>query len=211
MVTELYPPGLNHAELHKSTGDMDLGDLWPQDAPMAEGLYVRKTVTGDDEYGFSRFITISEEGCALVDNALSGLVVMGIHEAGDLSGGLAIFSGLNVWALAYEEATLSGGAWGCIAAFQYHPASTVDLRHGLWVQHSVSGRTMQSVLMMEVAGGGATHLIEMGGSGVTNFAALPDNDVIAGDTKNPGTTLGFIRVLVGASERYIQLYSVAPS
>ncbi|GAJ13732.1 unnamed protein product, partial [marine sediment metagenome] len=64
MVTELYPPGLNHAAMHESTGDMPLPDIDINlDTAVLKGRFATMTLAGayidlPEEYEYTDLMRI---------------------------------------------------------------------------------------------------------------------------------------------------------
>jgi hypothetical protein len=74
-------------------------------------------------------------------------------------------------------------------------------------------RAYQNMASQTVTGDVVPIRVDAAGSTLawTTFAKLPDDGQISKSTTNPSTAAGYIKVKIGSSVRYIQLYSTTPS
>ena len=183
MDTDLYPPGLNHADLHISTGDMPL------------------------------------EIVDVVKSAVAGASLVSIHGKASVPAGIDTGSG-TVKGLHIEVEVLATGVAGgridALKAEVYCPTGSsmgADVA-GLHISNFIQVQPTGSYEMARFEENGGITVEDIIGAYVTGdvnyFICLQPGSNTAwdrtGDKATPLTEQGWLRVWVGGSDRYIQLY-----
>lgn len=220
MVT-LYPPGLDHAELHATTGDMPLSDQ-----PVTfENIIVAMTTA----VAYARAVDVTITSTATSGEALA---IHAVTIANNLSGDLELCALVGIARVSAGIDTGTGKIRGGRLRFEALAGSTVggiatglhiDLRgeagvtwssnvFGIHIQSHMQtiGATAQMIRLEENGGVAWDHLIAAhfgAGSDCEYFFYSPSNLSGWQNSGNITTkaTAGWLRLVV-AGERYIQLY-----
>lgn len=205
MVTELYPPGLNHAAMHVSTGDMPLTE---EDEPFTLAFTSTAAVPAD---AFTITATQMGEGGAL--NGLTINSIAGADDVGNVHGfevNASIAAGVAAGGRLYggyiilsdgEGSSIASDAYGLRIMSMLNEPVTGDL--GILRLELNGDETAISVI--ETAGTNAEYFLRFHQTGVDGWSATGD--------KSTGDSLGargWLKVRVANFDRYVQLYGLAP-
>jgi len=193
-MSELYPPGLNHAEMHLSTGDMPLSalDLKFKSLTVEPGRLMVELEGGVDIDYFHKFKSTSTDALALVDKVMAGIVAQCQMSEGAVGGALSRISAIHGYLEVYN-AGISGGARSALVTLQTLGAG---------------GQTIDAGLDILAAGQTVTDLIRLTSGTIVNVMQLP---VIAGvvDASESGASAaqaGYLKIDVAGVPKYIRIY-----
>jgi len=187
-MTELYPPGLDHAEMHVSTGDMPLSASGrPMSVELEGGV--------DIDY-YHKFKVTSTDELALVDKVMAGIVAQASMQEGSVSGGLSRISAIHGYLDVYN-AGISGGARSALATLQTLGAG---------------GQTIDAGVDILAAGQTVTDLIRLTSGTIVNvLQSVAVANVVNSAKTGTGTITGYLKVNIGGTDRWIYLYTAAPA
>lgn len=198
-MVELYPPGLNHAELHLSTGDMPLSalDLKFKSLTVEPGRVQVELEGGVDIDYFHKFKVTSTDDLALVDKVMAGIVAQCAFSEGAVSGSLSRISAIHGYLEVYN-AGISGGARSALATLQTLGAG---------------GQTVDVGLDFLTAGQTVTDLIRCSGD-IGHVMHLSEVADVVNSSKTGGGALtpkGYLKISIAGTIRYINLFENVPA
>lgn len=222
-MSELYPPGLNHAGLHVSTGDMPLTDkeitfasivvalTTALASQIAAEISIISTAETGEAMGVQITATQSGAGGALA--ALDVTAIGNIDAAGNIHG-------FNVLASVAAGVGIAGRMIGGFILMNDGAGSSIASdAYGLWIMSMLNETVTgdHGILRLEVnCLEKAKMIIDVAGSNAEYFLGFhqvsPDGWQNTGD-KTSGDSLGargWLHVDLAGLDRYIQLYGPTP-
>lgn len=198
MATVLYPPGLNHAEMHLLTGDMPLSalDLKFKSLTVEPGRLMAELEGGVDIDYFHKFKVTSTDELALVNKIMAGIVAQCQMSEGAISGASTRISAIHGYLEVYNTG-ISGGARSAFATLQ-------TLGPG--------GQTIDAGIDILAAGNTVTDLIRLTSGTIVNvLQSVAVAGVVNSAKTGSGTITGYLKCDIEGTDRYIYLYTAAPA
>lgn len=197
-MVELYPPGLNHAGLHVSTGDMPISglDMKVKSLDVTPGRMTVELEGGVDIDYYHKFKATSTNDLALVNKVMAGVVAQASMQEGSISGALSRISAIHGY-LDVFNAGITGGARSALATLQTLGAG---------------GQTIDAGIDILAAGQTVTDLIRLTSGTIVNvFQSIAVANVVNSAKTGTGTITGYLKVNIGGTDRWIYLYTAAPA
>lgn len=223
-MVELYPPGLNHAGMHATTGDMPLTDqpvtfekiVVTMTTAVAGQIAAEVTITSSATSGTATGVS----GTAIGDNASGDQGLKGVYGLARVPAGIDAGSGAlkGVHGKVEVLATgiVSGRIDGVYAQIYAPTGSTMgsDIC-GLYVDSFVQVQPTGAYELLRLEHNGAVTVEELiggfvGGDGdISYFLALQPNVCTAWgfSGSKTGAEAGWLKCWIGGNDRYIQLWT----